>query len=70
MSSSDKMKALSSVRHAVHHFIKTNKPAALHADANTKKKGSVFGRVLQSVAQKHGATVHTSGKSSVVKFSD
>lgn len=70
ISSSDRIKSLASVRNAVHHFIKTNKPTALHADANTKKKGAVFGRVLQSVAQKHGASVHTSGKSSVVKFSN
>lgn len=69
MSSSDRIKALASVRHAVHHFIKKNKPAALHADANTKKKGAVFGRVMHSIAKKHGGTVQSSGKSSVVKFS-
>lgn len=69
MSSSDRVRALASVRNAVHHFIRKNKPAALHADANTKKKGAVFGRVMHSIAKKHGASVETSGKSSVVKFS-
>lgn len=68
MTSSDRVRALSSVRHAVHHFIKNDKPQALHADANTKRKGKVFGRVMQSIAKKHGGSIHSSGKSSVVKF--